>query len=144
MNQNNVFVLGIAVIFLFVICSYSNKENFNVGKLNIWVPPNVPDGLKYSSNGLKTLDPQFSSMTNGNVCFPKPGFKYDGIWESKLYNENNKGYRNWNLNNKILKKGEYCGKSPSFQYNKLYFPMKPVVSPPDCPIPLRDIKEFCV
>jgi len=146
MKQNKLISLGAIVVFLLIICSQGVNENFDAGKLNIWIPPNIPQSFKYSSNRLEVLDPKFSSMTDGNVCFQKPGYQYDGVWESKLKNEGGRGYRNWSLGHKNISKGTYCGKSPSFQYSKLYFPMKKTISPPDCPIPerQRDIKLCCV
>ena len=146
MKSNEFLLLLVILLFLFTICNYHIKENFNINKLNIWTPPNIPTAMKYSSNEINDLNPKFGNNEGecDDVCFPKPGYQYDGIWKSNLKNENGKGYRNWSLGHRNMSKGTYCGKSPSFQYNKLYFPMKQTISPPDCPIKGIKTKLCCI
>ena len=102
--------------------------------------------MKYPSNKLEVLNPKFrnNERKGDTICFPKMGYQYDGIWKSSLKNENGKGYRNWSLGHRNVSKGTYCGKSPSFQYNSLYFPMKQTISPPDCKTKGTELKLCCV
>lgn len=137
-------LVALIIFFIIVFCFNTNNtflENFNINKLNIMVPPNAPQGLHYKSDYVKDIDPEFNNLDGGNICFPKLGFKYDGIWESKLRHD---GVRDWNLNTGKLVKGKYCGTSPSFQFNSLYLPQPRIISKPDCNIPGKTTPICCV
>ena len=98
-------LLIISIISVFVNSKESFAQNMQHNLLNISVPPNCPEGIKYSSNKINLPESKFSNDNlnlKGNLnaeilCFPKPNLKYDGVWTSNIENRDNKAIRNWSF-----------------------------------------------
>ena len=117
----SIFILIATIVLSMFFIKKETFQNDNKKLLNINVPPNIPNRNKYFSNKVNLENINFSNdnldlKSNKNsevMCFPKPVFKYDGIWNNDIQTIDNKySIQEWNFNNKINSK--YCGQSPSF------------------------------
>ena len=88
-------------------------EIYTPTAVNLPIPNDISKHSHPTFNTYKNYPDEINNTLHGKYCFPIEKLMYDGIWNDKVHNINDKEpekqQRKWNMSDKVKTHGLYCG-----------------------------------